>query len=249
MRQAVLRRLIEERLIAQEAKRMKLAVGSDEVAERLRAIRQRLETPEAYEQMLREASLSEEQLKQQIREQLLAQKAIDRQVRSKLMVSPYELAKASASATVLNPGEEVRASHLLIRVGAARPAAHASALITQLHERLRRGEAFETLAREYSDDPHAEAGGALGWVRQGELLPELDEALFRLKPGELSEPIQTRLGFHLVKVLERRNISELEAAEAHQRLVQRVYQAKFAEALTQWLEELKQQAYIQILDE
>jgi parvulin-like peptidyl-prolyl isomerase len=250
LQQAVLQRLIEERLIIQEAKRLALSVGAEDVMQRLRMIQERLGSPKAYEQMLQDAGLNEEQLKQKLREQLLAQQAIDQEVRSKVWVSPTEIAKASSSsAAAVNPGTEALASHLLIRVTAQRSAEQALALAAKLREQLVGGADFAELARRHSEDPHAEAGGSLGWVRQGHMLPELDEALFRLNPGEVSAPIQTSLGFHLLKVIERRSLSERDAAEAQRRLEQRLFQEKFAEALHRWLGELKQRAYIQIVDE
>lgn len=251
MRRAVLARLIEERLIVQEAKRLGLTVGAEEVTERLRAVRQQLGTPEQYQQMLRETQLTEEQLKQSIRDQLLAQTAVDRQVRDKIVVSPSELASLAGSQSVepSNPGDEVRAYHLLIRVTERRSEEQARELMTQLHERLQRGEPFEDLAREHSEGPYTQDSGLMDWVRPGELLPELDAVLFQLTAGELSEPIQSRLGFHLVKIVERRSRSAEDAVESRERLEQQLYQQKFGELFEAWLADLKAKAYIQLVDE
>jgi len=251
VRRAVLARLIEERLIVQEAKRLGLTVGAEEVAQRLRAIRQQLGTPEQYQQMLRETQLTEEQLKQKLRDQLLAQTAVDRQVRDKIVVSPSELASLAGSRSIepSNPGDEVRAYHLLVRVTERRSEEQAREVITQLHERLQRGEPFEGLARNHSEGPYAQDGGLMDWVRPGELLPELDAALFQLSPGELSEPIQSRLGFHLVKIVERRSRSAEDAVKSRQQMGQQLYQQKFGELFEAWLAGLKAKAYIQLVDE
>jgi len=251
MRQAVLQRLIDERLIIQEAKRLGVTVGSEEVADRLRDVRARFERDdEEYAAMLKESGLTEEQLKLKLRQQLLVQKAIDAKIRSRVVVSPAELTgAASLASNRAQAGEEVLAQHLLIRVTKERPAEQALAMATQLHERLRSGESFEELARTYSEDPHAQEGGRLGWVRHGELLPELDEALVALRPGESSAPIKSALGFHLVKVLQRRSLSEEQAAASRQEVEQRLYQDKFTKAMTQWLQELRRRAYIQLMDE
>ena len=250
MRQAVLQRLIDERLIIQEAKRMGVTVGLDDVAERLRDIRTRFERDEEYAAMLKESGLTEEQLKLKLRQQLLVQKAIDAKIRSRIVVSPAELTgTTSLASNRAQAGEEVLAQHLLIRVTKERPADQALTVATQLHERLRSGESFEELARTYSEDPHAQEGGRLGWVRHGELLSELDEALLALQAGEFSAPIQSALGFHLVKVLERRSLSEEQAAASRRETEQRLYQDKFTKAMTQWLQELRRRAYIELMDE
>ncbi|MBI3088522.1 MAG: peptidylprolyl isomerase [Candidatus Omnitrophica bacterium] len=250
MRRAVLQRLIEERLIVQEGKRLGLTVDPAEVTKRLQDIRAQLGSKEAYEQMLQEAQLGEEQLKIKLREQLMAQNTIDRQVRSKILISPAELASAAETPALPgNPGEEVLASHLLIRLGDERSGEEAETLIRQLRERLQRGADFSELAKQYSEGPHAEEGGSLGWVRPGELRPELEAALFSLQAGEVSEPIRSPLGVHLLKVFDRRSLSERELAEGRDRLERRLYQEKFVAALERWLADLRQRAYIQVMDE
>ncbi|MBI3324197.1 MAG: peptidylprolyl isomerase [Candidatus Omnitrophica bacterium] len=247
MRSALLERLIDQRLIVQEARRKGLSVSSTEVAERLQQLRERLQTKEAYEQLLRESSLSEEQLKTKMREQLLAQKAIDQEVRAKVVVTPGELSKAVGRPVQRETEEEVQAFHALIRVSPQRPVEQALALATDLRRRIDEGEAFEKLARDYSDDPHAQDGGLLGWIRPGELLPELDRALFALKPQEVSAPVQTQLGIHLLKAGPRRPISNGAMEDPRQQLQARVYQNKFTELMHHWLDGLRQQAYIQIV--
>lgn len=250
MQRAVLLRLVDERLILQEAKSLGVAVRSEDVARRLQQIKERLGGPAEYAAMLQESGLSEEQLKQKIRHQLLAQQAIDEKVRSRLVVSPSEVAGAATSGmSGAAPGKEVLVQHILIRTTRERSPEHALALAAQLRERLRHGEPFEALAKAHSEDPHAEEGGSLGWVRQGQLMPELDDAAFKLQANEYSEPIKTRLGFHLLKVLERRQLSEQQASESRREIEQRIYQEKFNKAMMAWLNELRQKAYIHVINE
>ncbi|MBI3320271.1 MAG: peptidylprolyl isomerase [Candidatus Omnitrophica bacterium] len=249
MRKTILQRMIEERLMLQDAKRVGVTVGTDEVAERLQMLLAHLETKEAYEQMLREADLSEEQLKSKLREQLLIQKVIDRAVRSKIVVSPSELAQlVGSSHNVSKPGEEVHLHHLLIRTTEQRSLEEAQALVTQLREQLLNGADFEAIAKDHSEDPYAQEGGAMGWVRLGELLPELSEAIGRLEPGQLSDPIHTRLGWHLIKIDQRRMV-DAERGDARERPEQQLYQQKFSQTFSLWLNELRQRAYIQIVEE
>ena len=89
----------------------------------------------------------------------------------------------------------------------------------------------------------------MGWSAPGELLPELDAALFQLPVGELSLPIQTRLGFHLLRVEERRAASSLSVMEAHRTIYEQLYQEKFQQAFSRWLGELTRKAYVELPNE
>jgi len=163
-------------------------------------------------------------------------------------VSPQEVAREiGVHPELAKPGDRARVSHILVRVSETRSAEQARALVEQLHGRLTSGAAFADLARRHSEDSHAEAGGAMGWVAQGELLPELDAVLFSLPIGEVSGPIQTRLGFHLVTVEERRAASSLSVTEANHAVYQQLYQKKFQQAFSRWLDGLLRRAYIEIV--
>ena len=248
MRLAVLRHLIEQRLILQEAKREGIVVTSEEVMERIDTLRRRFDSEDAFTQSMEAAHLTRELLKEKLREQLLVQHLIDAKVRSAIVVSPQEVAQAAASHPELaKPGERVRAAHLLVRVNAQRAEAAARERIEEIRRQLEAGADFSVLAKRYSEDPHAEDGGEMGWVAQGELMPGLDGALTSLAPGAYSQPIRTRLGFHLIKVEERRSVDTLSMMEANHAIYQQKFQQKYQEAFTRWLTQLKRRAYIDIL--
>ena len=249
MREAVLQRLINERLMVQEAKRLGLSVGLEEVSERLQEIREQLGDPAEYERMLRETQLNEEQLKQKIRDQLLVQQVIQREVRSKLELSPTEVARAAGSPAPSNaPMEQVHVAHLLIRATEERSADEARRIVEHLHDELQAGAKFSELAQRYSEDGHGKDGGDLGWVDPGDLLPELDAVLPSLKPGEHSAPIQTKLGSHLVQVLDRRMRTADQADASRRRTEEALYERKFGEAMRNWLQQLNERAYVQVLE-
>ena len=87
----------------------------------------------------------------------------------------------------------------------------------------------------------------MGWVAQGELLPALDATLFALAAGEVSEPIQTRLGFHLLKVGKRRPAPSPSAVEGDQAIFNQLYQKKYEERFRDWVAGLAERAYIEIV--
>jgi len=271
VQQAALQRLTEERLIIQEAKRLGLAVSQEDVLERLRAIKGQFQNKDEYLGMLDEAGIGEEQLKIKLRDQLFARKAIEQQVRRTIHVSPNEVAQAASiapppAAEGEMPAEEMLVWHVLVRAGERRSATEspadarrsssggrsvdeARALAERVRQQAMHGAALDALAREHSEDPRAAAeGGMLGWVRRGDLLPELDAALAQLKADEVSEPIHTSLGFHVLKIIQRRAADPARSNRAPLTVEQQLYQQKFNAAMSAWVDSLKAKAYIEILD-
>ncbi len=247
VQRAILQRLIDQRLLLQEAKRLEITVENADVLERYNQFRSKMGNDALFRQSLTEAGLSEEQLKNKIREQFITQRLISAKVRSKVVVSPQDVAsELSRHPELAKPGERIRVSHLLVRVNDQRTETQAKQLIDDIREKLTHGADFAELAKQYSEDQHRDEGGAMGWVAAGELMPELDTVITQLSPGQASEPIQTRLGFHLVRVEERKPASSLSVMEANQAVFEKLYQQRFQELFIKWLDELRSKAYIQI---
>jgi parvulin-like peptidyl-prolyl isomerase len=245
--QQALQRLIEKRLILQEARRAGIAISGDEIAERLQTLRNRFPSEEAFRASLAESGVTREQLKEQIREQLMVERIINDKVRSTIVVSPQEVAQAMKERPELTEtGERAWARHLLVRVNDQRSAERAKALADELYAKILAGQDFAELAKKHSEDPRAAEGGALGWVAEGDLLPELDRLVFSLKPGETAPPVQTRLGYHIVRVEERRSAESLSLSEANGAVYDALFQQKFEEAFRRWLGQVADHAYIHI---
>jgi peptidyl-prolyl cis-trans isomerase SurA len=115
----------------------------------------------------------------------------------------------------------------------------------QLRERIENGEDFAALARSHSEDPgSASQGGDLGWVNPGQMVPEFERAADALKPGELSTPVRSAFGLHLIQVLERRErdvSSERDQASARQQ----IHARKADERYEQWVRQLRDEAYVE----
>jgi peptidyl-prolyl cis-trans isomerase SurA len=143
---------------------------------------------------------------------------------------------------------QTHARHILMRPSEVRPASQARAELARLRTRIESGEKFDNLARAYSEDAISAArGGDLGWTSPGELVPEFQQALDKLAPGHVSNVVETRFGYHLIEVLARRNqdiSAELERTQARQQIFVR----KTEERLQTWLRELRDEAYIEIVD-
>jgi peptidyl-prolyl cis-trans isomerase SurA len=136
--------------------------------------------------------------------------------------------------------------HILIRPDAVVSDQDARLRLDSLRRRIQGGAPFAELARANSDDKASAAqGGDLGWAAPGTFVPSFEQAMAKLAPGEISEPFQTRYGWHIVQVLERRErdaTDELRRAKAAEAIRQR----KSEEALEAWLRRLRDEAYIDI---
>lgn len=114
----------------------------------------------------------------------------------------YEAEKASRFST----GEERRARHILVNFGADKAASREK--IERLNGMLDKGSDFASLASSQSEDPGSKGkGGDLGWIKRGQMLESFESALFALQPGEVSEPVETEFGWHLIKLDELRPAS------------------------------------------
>ncbi|MCP5285164.1 MAG: peptidylprolyl isomerase [Burkholderiaceae bacterium] len=143
---------------------------------------------------------------------------------------------------------ETRARHILLRTSAQASPEQAARRLRDLKRQIESGERrFEDVAREVSEDGSAAAGGDLGWYGPGVMVPEFDQPAGRLAPGEISEPVASRFGVHLIQVLERRRTA-LPPAERRAQVRNVLRERKFEQAYADWVDELRARAYIEIRD-
>lgn len=145
----------------------------------------------------------------------------------------------------LNSVVQTRARHILLRPSPRLSEAAARARLAEFKRRVQTQQSdFAQLAREFSEDGSARAGGDLGWGSPGMFVPEFEQVMDELAPGEVSDPLVSRFGVHLIQVLERREVplSDKERRELARREVR---DRKTAETLRTWLQDLRGRAYIE----
>ena len=141
--------------------------------------------------------------------------------------------------------QQTHVRHILIKVNEVVSENEARHKLEGLIDRIRHGEKFAELARLFSQDGAATKGGDLGWIYPGDTVPDFERAMDKLKPGEVSEPVRSPFGYHLIEVLERRvqDIStERKRAAARQTLRER----KMDEAYQDWLRQARDRAYVEV---
>jgi peptidyl-prolyl cis-trans isomerase SurA len=136
------------------------------------------------------------------------------------------------------------ARHILLRTSPQLGEREAAQQLLELRQRLDRGARFEDLARQYSEDGSAASGGDLGWAGPGRYVPEFEQALNALQPGQVSQPVVSRFGVHLIQLVERRQAT-LTPREQREMLRDVVREQKLEKAQATWLQELRGQAYVE----
>lgn len=140
--------------------------------------------------------------------------------------------------------EQTHAQHILIKVSELVSEDDAHQLIGQLMDRVHNGADFMEVAKAHSEDASAAAGGDLNWISPGDTVPEFEQAMNALLPGQISSPVRSPFGWHLIKVIERRSkdVSEQQQREAARRTIH----ARKADVIVQeWLQQLRDQAYVE----
>ena len=138
--------------------------------------------------------------------------------------------------------------HILLRIGPQMTEAQARARLSDFRDRILAKQAdFATLAREYSQDASAAEGGDLGWSNPGQYVPEFEAALNDLSPGDISQPVTTRFGVHLIQLLGRR-VVKLTDQQRRQIARNILHQKKFAIAEATWAQDLRGRAYVEYRD-
>ncbi|KAA0890268.1 molecular chaperone SurA [Pusillimonas sp. ANT_WB101] len=159
--------------------------------------------------------------------------------------APPTLADASPTPQQQGPMivTQTHARHILIKISKVMSDQAAHDRVEQLRQRILNGESFEDLAKRYSEDASAPQGGDLGWLTPGETVPAFEQAMNALQPGQVSEPVRSQFGWHLIQVIERRNKDmgdEFRRMEARKTLFER----RIEPAYEEWLSQLRGHAYI-----
>lgn len=141
--------------------------------------------------------------------------------------------------------DQTHARHILIKINELTSEGDAKLKITQLKERLDKGENFEEVARLYSEDTSAASGGDLGWLSPGDTVPAFEKTMNSLLPGQISEPVQSQFGWHVIQVLERRS-QDISLNRRRQTARQAIRSRKADVVIQEWLRQLRDQAYVEL---
>jgi peptidyl-prolyl cis-trans isomerase SurA len=151
--------------------------------------------------------------------------------------------KRSADNTMVITQTHVR--HILLKPSEILSDKEAEQKLIGLKERLEHGSKFEEFARQYSEDGSAANGGDLGWVNPGDTVPQFEQAMSKLAPDEISAPIRTPFGWHLIQVIERRK-QDMTKESTRLKARQEIRAKKIDEEYNNWISELRDRAFVEL---
>jgi peptidyl-prolyl cis-trans isomerase SurA len=265
----ILRDLIDQQLLLQKGKDLGIT-GDTELIKRLDEMRKQmnLASMEELEKAAEAQGISYEEFKQNTRNQIITQRVIGQEVGSHMALNKDEVKKfyEEHKAEMEQP-EQIRLSELLIAPAKAASApapeatatpmappptddeaalaaaqAKAQALLDQIHK----GASFEDLAKKNSNGPSAAQGGDLSYFKRGVLAKELEDRVFALKAGEVTDVIRTKQGFVILKVTEHQAAGVPSLKEVEPRIQDAIYMQRLQPALRAYLSKLREEAFIDI---
>ena len=241
-------RVIDGKLLAQAARKAGLQPDEQRIQDSIASIEKQSGGAERFADSLAQAGMTVEEFTAMLRDMDLAQAYVEKKIRPTVHVTEAD-AKAfyDANPDMFSQPEAVHARHILFKAApdadeATKKAAREKA--EKARQRALAGEDFAALARELSEGPSAKNGGDLGFFEKSQMVAPFAEAAFALQPGQISDVVETRFGYHVIKVEEHRPAGQRSFDEVKDQLMRYLEERKVAEAVNATLETLRKDAKI-----
>jgi len=236
--------MIDMRLQLQEAERKGMSVSKEDVKNAIEMIRKKYGmNKDEFEKTLLQEGFTFKDYEKKLAEQMLINKIVDQEIRNKLIISEGDIDKEINNKRIGRKDFEgfvISIITLPIDVSKEDTEERARLIINK----LKAGESFADLAKQYSKDPSARAGGLIGFIKKSDLSPQFLNLLNVLKDGEFTEPIWNDRGLNIVLLNQRRDIKDDNhlRESIRQRLLENAYNREYKS----WLKSLRERAYVEI---
>lgn len=255
----IVEKLIERRLLDNAITEANIEVTDAELEAKLDEVREEFAKAAAQsgqemslEDLTKKLGISEKELRESIVQSIAVEKMLEK--RGLTIVSDAEArAFYEDNTEAFNRPETVTASHILVKVDAGADestvAAKKKEAAALTAEARKKGSDFAALASEKSEGPSAKDGGKLGTFGRGQMVPEFEDAAFKLKPGEVSDPVKTQFGWHVIKVDKKTPAGQVPFDEVSEQLKTKMQNEKLEQGIAGLVAELRENAKIEIHQE
>ncbi len=247
----VLDELIEQRLLEGAAAKVGISVSKKDIESYLKGVMAQNNMDQGqFTQALKMQGMSLEQYGRVIAGQILKIKVVNRMFRRQVKVSDEDIKNYySQTANVINKDRQIRVRHILLKLEGDYPPEQEKSVLQKLKmikEKISQGADFSEMARQYSQCPSAKNGGDLGFFGRGEMVEPFEKKAFSMKQGDISEPVKTAFGFHLIQLVEFKNVGTKSLQEVKEKIRGRLLQEKLEEKYSQWILDVKKKSHVEI---
>ena len=252
LRKEAMELMIEQELVRQAADAKGIAATPGEIDAAIAEVREPFDDPDEFERRLQTEGFTPKSYREHVGRMIAAKKYLDG-IRSGVgEVGDEELEQYYRDNEYrLTFPEQVRVRHILLTwkpMGTTDDRAAIRKQMEPILERARAGEDFAALAREFSDDyATKKLGGDTGLFQRGQMVPAFEEVAFALQPGEISEPVETVFGVHILKLLEHKESYLLPLAEIREKLRDHIREERMEAAVKQEIERLREAGEVEVL--
>lgn len=248
LRSQVLEDLVSNELLYQESQKYGYTVKKDEIEKRFSEVSSQFPDEEQFKNAMDAMNYTEGSLKEDLERMLSVDKFINGELVQKTTVTEDEtLEYYEKNPDYFIQPEQVRASHILIALNEKDGAEKREAALEKIAEvqaKLQSGEEFAPLAEAYSEGPSSKQGGDLGFFQRGQMVKAFEDVAFALKPGEVSDVVETRFGYHLIIVTDRKEELTVPYDSVKEKIVQHLQQKRVMEKADVLLDSLRETATI-----
>ncbi len=251
IKESVLRRMIDDVVIAQKAKGLSALVTDQEMAEKFEEHKKRFRTEQAFQDYLKRSSNTEENMKADLKRNLLRDRVVEK-LSGTIDVTDEEVAKYyEENKARFTEKEQIKASRILVRVpdnatDADKKKAKSEAKSLQ-QKAAKKGANFGELAKTHSKGPEASRDGDLGWLTRGRMPPEFDNVAFAMNPDAVSDVVETKFGYEIIKVWEKKPERQRAIDEVKENIKNSLLARKRNEKRREVLRDLKKDAKVEQL--
>lgn len=243
----ILNQMIDEKLLLQKAEKEKLNISDAEIDQGLDEIRSRFANEVEFQNEISKQGLTGADFRKNVGEQLVVIKLINQNVKSKISPPTEEEIKKyykEHEEEMVSP-EQVRVRHILIKISDESSQQDAKEKINDVYDKVIKDPSkFSSFAEEFSEGPSAKLGGDIGYFGKGDMVKEFEEVAFKMEVGDVSKPVKTRFGYHVIKLIGKKSSEKRTYSEVKDRLQNLLYQMKMENEYEKFLRDLRDEAKI-----
>lgn len=249
LKKEILKNLENRELFYQESKKKGIKIEENLFQEHLKKLKQNFPDESKFQELLKEMNITEDKLRTQFFKDMAVNLYIQQEIVSKTQIPDDELLKFyNDNKDEFKQPEQVQASHILIKVDEKASKEDKEKALKEMKDieaKIKKGEDFAELAKKFSACPSGKSGGDLGFFQAGQMVKPFEEAAFKLEKGKVSDIVETRFGYHIIKTTDKKTAGFVDFKEVKDKIAQYLLQTKVKEKMEALSEEFRKTAKIE----